>query len=545
MPQTCRKCQQAFSIHDEDHTFYQNFDTPAPQLCPECRLQQRLSFRNERNLYKRTSDLSRKGIISIYDQNNKYPVYSVDEWWSDEYDARQYGRDFNFSRPFFEQFHELLLAVPRIALFNVNPDNSDYCQQAYNNRNCYLCTVVKDCEDSGYLTHTNVAKDSFDSSHIQHIELCYECLDSEKLYACIECQGCQNSNELIYCYDCIGCSNCFGSAGLRNKKYYIFNKTYNKSEYEEKIASLKIGKYSNYQKYKTHFREISRKAIHRANWNINTIDCVGNYLIHAKNCFHCFDAFEIEDCAYSTWIFESHDCYDVYGMGTSRFVYQSVGVENLNNAAFNTFVSDSSDAFYSDLCFYCSSIFGCAGLKRKKYCILNKEYSPEQYKILTEKIIAHMKQTGEWGEFFPIALSPFAYNETVAQEYFPLSKKQVEQWGGIWREEDKKEYQRPTVQIPDDIVEVASNIVDQVLACTECGKNYKITDPELKFYLQLQIPLPRKCFLCRYMERFHMRNPRKLYSRKCQHCGILLQTTYAPERSEKIYCEKCYLAVVE
>jgi hypothetical protein len=28
----------------------------------------------------------------------------------------------------------------------------------------------------------------------------------------------------------------------------------------------------------------------------------------------------------------------------------------------------------------------------------------------------------ERGEFFPVSISPFPYNDTVAHEYFPLSK---------------------------------------------------------------------------------------------------------------------------
>ena len=32
---------------------------------------------------------------------------------------------------------------------------------------------------------------------------------------------------------------------------------------------------------------------------------------------------------------------------------------------------------------------------------------------------------GEWGEFFPSSLSPFGYNETVAQEYFPMTREEV------------------------------------------------------------------------------------------------------------------------
>jgi len=545
LPATCARCRQAFTVRDADLKFYENFSVPPPRFCPECRLQHRLQFRNERTLYKRQSTLSQKPIISIYHAANKYPVYAVDEWWSDNWDALEYGQDFDFNRPFFEQFQELLLKVPRIALFNVHPENSDYCQQAYNNKNCYLCSVVKDCEDSMYLTHTNNTKDSYDSSHTQNLQFCHECLDSDKLYECVECQGCQNSNNLIYCYDCIGCSSCLGSAGLRNKKYYIFNKPYSKEEYEKKLASLDLGSFINYQKYKQHFHTISQKAIHRADWNLNTFDCLGNYLIHAKNCFHCFDSFEIEDCSYCTWTFESQNCQDIYGMGTSSFVYQSVGVEKLNTSAFNTFVSDSNDVFYSDLCFYSHNLFGCASLRRKKHCILNKQYSPEAYANLRAKIIAHMQTTGEWGEFFPIGLSPFAYNESVAQEYFPITPETAHAQGFNWHEEDQKEYQKATMELPDHIREAQDEIADGLFACATCQKNYKIPPQELNFLQKMNVPLPRKCPLCRYMERFKMRNPRTLYDRECQKCGTAIKTTYAPERPEKIYCEKCYLATVE
>ncbi len=181
----CTQCQNTFEIKAQDFEFYKKFNVPAPNLCHYCKLQNRLNFRNERTLYKRKSDLSGKEIISIYSADNRYKVYSTEEWWSDKYDAIEYGQDFDFYRPFFDQFQELLLKVPRIALFNVNPYNSDYCQQAYNNKNCYLCTVVTQCEDSMYLAHTNKADSSYDCSYTQNIQLCYDCVDSDKLYGCI------------------------------------------------------------------------------------------------------------------------------------------------------------------------------------------------------------------------------------------------------------------------------------------------------------------------------------------------------------------------
>jgi hypothetical protein len=36
-----------------------------------------------------------------------------------------------------------------------------------------------------------------------------------------------------------------------------------------------------------------------------------------------------------------------------------------------------------------------------------------------------MKSAGEWGEFFPTELSTFGYNETAANEYFPMTEKEV------------------------------------------------------------------------------------------------------------------------
>ena len=50
-----------------------------------------------------------------------------------------YGKDFDFSRSFFEQFGELRNSVPRMALINATSENSEYANHSYNQKNCYLC----------------------------------------------------------------------------------------------------------------------------------------------------------------------------------------------------------------------------------------------------------------------------------------------------------------------------------------------------------------------------------------------------------------------
>lgn len=147
MSRTCPQCSSAFEVTKEDLAFFEQVSPvfggkkeviPAPVLCPACRMQRRLLFRNDLCLYHRKSDLTGKAMISIYAQDKPYKVYDQDEWWSDRWDALSYGRDFDFSRTFSEQFRELTLAVPHQGLFTTNAENSYYTNHSLNTRNCYL-----------------------------------------------------------------------------------------------------------------------------------------------------------------------------------------------------------------------------------------------------------------------------------------------------------------------------------------------------------------------------------------------------------------------
>jgi hypothetical protein len=158
-----------------------------------------------------------------------------------------------------------------------------------------------------------------------------------------------------------------------------------------------------------------------------------------------------------------------------------------------------------------------------------------------------MRKTGEWGQFFSRELSPFCYNETIAHEYFPMTEKQVKENGWRWKKEardEEKSYLGPSVAIPEDIKDVDDSICSAILRCEATGKLFEIIPQELKFYKTMNLPLPRKCFMQRQAERFALRNPRKLWQRKCQKCQKEIQTTYAPERPEIVYCERCYLETV-
>ncbi len=146
----CKQCNTGFEITDEDRQFYEKINVPEPTFCPECRQQRRYAWRNERNLYHRTCGLCRKKIVSMYSEDKPFPVYCPDCWWGDGWEATDHGRDFDFSRPFFEQFLELQKDVPRIGLYIVNSENCEYCNFVGDCKNSYLIFGSVYSEDCMY-----------------------------------------------------------------------------------------------------------------------------------------------------------------------------------------------------------------------------------------------------------------------------------------------------------------------------------------------------------------------------------------------------------
>lgn len=545
MPQ-CVTCRSPFDVRAVDRQFLARFNLPDPIACPDCRMQQRMSFRNERTLYRKPSSLSGKPLISIYAPESPYKVLSQEEWWSDRWDALSYGREFDFNRPFFEQFHDLRLEVPRIALFNADQENSEWCQQAFHCKNSYLCFAMNTAEDSQYCSHSFRIKDTVDCDYVHDTELCYDCLDSGRLYGCIGAEYCQNSNSLLFCYDCIGCSDCAFSTGLRNKKYYFMNERLAPAEYKQRAAALQLHTRTGYQSARDRYRRIAAAAHHRADRNINIENASGNYLENMRSCHHCFDSFDSEDCAYSSWFFHSHHLFDCYGVGKGEWCYEDVGLELPVNVFFSAFLSSSSDCWYSDLCASSQELFGCVSLHHSRFCILNKEYPESDYRRLRARVVEHMQQTGEWGRFFPINLSPFAYNETIAADFFPLSQAAAKKRGFSWREAEQQEQQaEPQAELADDINHADDGVSQQILSCSRCRRGFKVTPAEIAFYRREQLPLPLQCMNCRYFERVQRRLPRRIWQRPCAVCGKSVSTSYSPDRPERVSCPDCYRAAVD
>jgi len=257
------------------------------------------------------------------------------------------------------------------------------------------------------------------------------------------------------------------------------------------------------------------------------------------------------------------DCYDfTQGGENGRQVCEAlICGKNINNIIGGNRVLGGYDIAYSMFCYgNNSNLFGCIGLRNKQYCILNKQYTKAEYEALVPKIIEHMNKQAyidknecvySYGDFFPTELSQFSYNETSAQELFPMKKHEAEASGLSWKNIEEKKHiaDIKNEDIPDNINEVDEGIISKVIECKHRGMNneqctgaFRIVSQELQFYKKMNLPLPRLCPNCRHHERLIQRNPLKLWHRKCMKpgCANEFETSYNPGRPEIIYCEQCY-----
>ena len=558
----CQNCKANFTIEPDDFSFYEKIKVPPPTWCPECRQQRRYAWRNERTLYRRNCDLCQKSTVTIYSSNKPYKVYCNDCWWGDGWDPTEYGRDFDFSRPFFEQFADLQCVAPRMALLNKNSVNSDYTNHSGDNKNVYLSFSSFGDENVMYSTWVFYSRDCMDCSFIyEKGERLYEVIDSRSSYECQYGLLLKDCSSCLYCYDCRGCNNCFMSSNLRNKSYVFRNQQLNREEYMEKIKSLNLSSFSARKELDLEFKEMmERDSIHRYVISERNINSTGSLIFDCKNVKNSFEVNRGEDSKYLYSTIDPKNCMDLYHVGLNlELCYELQGCTRTSNCQFCHLCYDNMNVMYSDTCQNSQNLFGCVSVKKGEYMIFNKKYSKAEYEELKEKIIAHMKTTGEFGEFFPPKIAPVYYNETQGNLYMPMTREEVAAKGWYWEENIPGTKGKETIKnldIPDKIEDVPDSFLQEVFTCIDCSKNYNITQNELLFLRKEKIPLPRKCPNCRYKQRFDLRPPRRLWHGRCK-CGSIsspsttthdhigqcpneFETVYAPERPEKVYCEICY-----
>ncbi len=558
---SCQNCKKDFTIEPEDFNFYEKMKVPSPTWCPECRMIRRFACINCWSLFFRNCDKCEKRTLSMYPPTQKITVYCPPCWWGDSWDGSEYAMDYDRTRPFLAQVKELSEKTPYMALEVDYPTlkNCEYSNALGYCKNCTLAIWADYSENVYFSSFLNAAKDTSDSLRIFGGELCYQSVGIGKCYRAFYSQECEACTDIWFSRNCYSCVNCVACVNLRGASYRIYNEQYSKEGYFQKLKELKLDTRSGVEKLKKETETFWKKFPYRFyTGNSLNLNITGEYVYWSKNSKDLYNAGGAENCRYCQFITvrPAKDCMDYSGWGHgAELIYESanVGVK-VSNSKFSCYCWP--DIINTEYCLFCTSSknnFGCVNLKRKSYCILNKQYPKEEYEKLKTEIIEDMKNNPytdkkgriwTYGEFPSVIFSKFTYNNSNANKFFPKTKEEALKEGYSWNDEVEKQPEATMKgeNLPETIAEVDDSILKEIISCTTCDRKFKVAQIEFDLLRKMNMPLPDRCLKCREKELFSRINMPGLYERQCMKCNVNIKTPYAPERPEIVYCEKCYQA---
>jgi len=212
---------------------------PTPKLSPSSRMRNRMMRRNERWLYKTTSAISGKPIITIYNESLWYRSVTALEHMSDIYEEQLVQKLYDPTKPFFAQYWELLQKSLKVGTITINNENGDYNTYSSDSKNIYLCADCMWCEDTYYSTTTKYTRDCVDVRQVHNSDTVVGCISSDHLTKCMYVWYSQNCYDCGFLYTSRNCTNCRFSSMLTDKTDYLFNKPATKDQIQTVRNQLK------------------------------------------------------------------------------------------------------------------------------------------------------------------------------------------------------------------------------------------------------------------------------------------------------------------
>lgn len=325
------------------------------------------------------------------------------------------------------------------------------------------------------------------------------------------------------------------------------NQQLSKDEYEVKKQELSLHSRRAYDLGKKRFRKIMfENAWHRGLFIDNSENSSGNYLDQCKNCENCYFVDEVCEDSINAVRMGGHlkDILDAVGVGVgSELCFNSANVADKSyDIRLCQNIIQCSNMEYCAHCMQCENCFMSCGLSGKKYYILNKPYPPELYTDLKNRIILHMKKTGEYGQFFPNHFSPVPYQDSIMGFYIPLTSAEQEKFGFRTAVFESKEsnYLDPSL-IPDKADDADASLEKKTFWDADYMRPFQIANADVLFAKKLGIPLPNTYYMHRIQDNLKwMPFNGKMRVVKCKLCSTELQTGWSEEYDNRILCDGCY-----
>lgn len=524
-------------------SLYQKFGIPPLNLPPKDIFQMLCAFWQHFALHKRQCDKTGQTIISVFDEKCPYPVWHREEWIKHG-DPPQ--AEIDVSNDFFEQLWELFQQCPIAHNVGAGNENCEYTDDWWYGKNCYLCHSGADCEDCYYSYRILNVKDSqfcvfsFDS------ELCTDLINSTDCYASNYLLNSRQCRDSAFLFDCHNCSNCLFSWNLRNKKYCLFNKQLSKEEFERERNKFDFSSRTQYDQGKLTFYKLLREKVWWRNTYLEQCEnCSGDILNKCKNCQNCYLFSESEDCVNSVRGGFNKDNLNVISSYKSELIYlSSLAQDQCYDIRFCYNVIQCKFLEYSAHCFNSKYCFGSCGLVNKQYCIFNKQYKEQEYHEKVNGIKDKLKQEGIYGQFFPLYFAACPYDESLAGFHWPLNR-EVQIKAGYRTKEFKEtkhpDYSSPT-EIPDNSSEASPDICQKIFWDEKYQRPFQISEHDLKFCQQNQVPLPNQYYIGRIKENYSfVFFNGELRETQCAETGQKIMTALPQELDSRILSLQAYL----
>lgn len=550
----CAITGEKWDMTEEEIGWYRKFNVPPSTISPVNRWRLMTSYFCGWQWWYAKHPETGKPVLSFVHPATGYKVLPEKEWF--QKDFSHITHEYNSEQPFFEQFYQMHKQIPVTSSIDVKEsinsislvslgDEDSFFTLGCRAKRSFNCSCALDIEDCAEIVWAD------------NLQNCFNVTQSNNLFGCRyvkESRDCINSMLL---FDCRNCENCFGAFNKRNKKYLWFNEELSKDEWEKRFSEIDLSCRSKIKPYIEKFHEtIGQEAIWPENFIEASENCTGEYISGGTNLSNCFaskptskDMFWVcfahggcSNCAFCAGVYYNTDCYYSVSANSSRSLY-----------CYEAFRCQETE--YCQYVFDCEYCFGCSGIRRKKFCIFNKQYSEDEYWQKLDEIKCNMLDRGEYGEFFPAKYSPSYYPDAGALvldaqdmgEAFGALDFDPESMGAIGEPLYDESKMRSTEEIPDCINSVKSEEwVGVPIMDPKVNRRFGFVRPEIEFYKKNQIPLPNVHFIPRIKQLYFESNSGVFDQSTCDKCKkkitIARNITY---KNRKIYCKPCYLEYIE
>ncbi len=544
-------CEGSFDVTAEDIEFYKMLRVPPPACCPTCRRQKRLAFANYSNIYRRACNVPdhTDTMISLTAPVMPWVTYDYDTYYSDAWDPRSFGREYDPRMPFLDAYRDFLATVPQPGVRR-GPGcvNSDFAFYGRGMKDCYYVFGSWTSEDVMYSASIFTSRHVVDSYYTRNGDQLYNNTTTSDCYKCAYASFSSECVECDFIYDCRNCQNCFGCVNLRSKNYCWFNEQLTKEEYKKRRAEVDLGSRSVLREWKEKFETFIKENPVRATRIYQSQNVSGNDIKESKNCTFVFQVERSENVRYGQFFLDVKDSMDVAYSGFAERLYytQNVGM-NSSNVKFSFACKETRDSEFLMTCDNCTNCFGCIGLKNVSYAIGNVVYEPEEYFQRVDAIKTAMLARGEYGEFFPLSFAPYAYNSSFAHIIYPMEESEAISRRLFWQPEIEVAPAAagvPAAALPENSSDATDELCTLAVLGEKSGKPFRLIPREIAFYKQHHIVFPSDTPYQRIIDRFKIMSNFRIHKDACFKCGTEIWSAYKTSDGYKPYCESCYLSEI-